>query len=336
MARKKYYYDTETCRFEPVKVSKVDVALNLTGLLFASVAIGIGLVFSYQTLFPTEKEVALKEENKQLLEKYELLDKELSSISSMLGELQHRDDNIYRVIFEAEPIAKEVRRGGSGGTRGSQLFQSLLNQDLAREDVILGSLSKIEQLKKQMFVQTKSYDKIIALCKDKEAMSKAIPAIQPLPKRKNISFASGFGMRMHPIYKTMKMHTGVDISAPTGTPIYAAGDGKVIKAEWGNGYGNEVEIDHGFGYITKYAHMSAFSVKQGQKVKRGQEIGKVGSTGTSVSPHLHYEVIHNGEKVNPVHYFFKSLTPDEYNDILKQAKMENQSLGGGPCGHTHH
>ena len=325
MARIKYYYDTETCKFEPVKTSTTDIVINLAGFFIFAFFIAIGLTTIYINYFPSGKEVELAKENKQLLLKYQILSQEMQSTATMLKSLQERDDNVYRVVFEAEPIPLEVRTAGSGG---AEKYRDLLDEKLKREDVILGAFQRLDKLKKQMYIQTKSYDELFEKAKEKAQMLASIPAIQPISNDDLTLFASGFGMRMHPIYKVMKMHTGCDFTAPNGTPVYATGDGVVITSEAVSGYGNQVEIDHGFGYITKYAHLSAFSVRKGQKVKRGQKIGAVGSTGVSVSPHLHYEVMHNGIRVDPVNYFFNDLSPAQYDKLLEIAKQERQSMGG--------
>jgi murein DD-endopeptidase MepM/ murein hydrolase activator NlpD len=325
MARIKYYYDTETCKFEPVKTSTTDIVINLIGFFIFALFISIGLVALYINYFPSEREVELAKENQQLLLKYQVLNKEVLASSKMLKNLQERDDNVYRVVFEAEPIPMEVRNAGTGGT---EKYRDLLDERLKHEDIILHTFQKLDKLKKQMYIQTKSYDEIFEKAKEKAQMLASIPAIQPISNEDLTQFASGFGMRMHPIYKVMKMHTGCDFSAPTGTPVYATGDGVVILSEAMSGYGNQVEVDHGFGYITKYAHLSAFSVRKGQKVKRGQKIGEVGTTGVSVSPHLHYEIMHNGNKIDPVNYFFNDLSPAQYDKLLEIAKQERQSMGG--------
>lgn len=326
MAKLKYYYDTETCQYEPVKVSRTDYFINITGFLILASLVGFGLSIVYRNYFPSVKEAELIKENQELLLKYEFLNKELLVTSNMLGVLQERDDNIYRTIFEAEPLAPEIRKGGTGGT---EKYRELLDEKLKREDLILATLRKIDNIKKQMYVQTKSYDELMTLAKQKTQMLASMPAIMPLANKDLQNFASGFGYRIHPIHKVVKMHTGCDLTAPQGTPIYAAGDGVVIWSDWYGGYGNQVEIDHGFGYVTKYAHLSAFKCKKGQKIRRGQLIGLVGSTGTSVAPHLHYEVIKNGEKVDPVHYFFNDLNAEQYDKILELSLQNKQSLGGG-------
>lgn len=324
MAKVRYYYDTETCRYEPVKTSKSDVLWNFLGFFVVSTILGGVLSWFFMQYFPSKQVSSLRKENEQLVAKYALLDADISDAKSMLGVLQKRDDKLYRAILEAAPVPSEVRKAGTGG---SETFKALLEERLEREDLILSTFKKIDHLKKQLYIQTKSYDELVGLVKNKSKMIASIPAIQPLPKNL-MTFASGFGMRMHPILKHKKMHTGCDFSAAKGAPIYVTGDGVVRNAEFNAGYGLLVEIDHGFGYVTRYAHMSSTKMRKGQKVKRGQEIGKVGSTGLSVSPHLHYEVIYNGKHVNPINYFFNDLSPQEYKEIIEVAAEDRQSLGG--------
>ncbi|WP_044208128.1 M23 family metallopeptidase [Flammeovirga sp. OC4] len=325
MAKIKYYYDTETCRYERIRTSPFDMFINITGLLFACSLFGFFFSAIYIKYFPSAKEARLQKENADLLYSHKLLQKEVDDVKNVVASLQDRDDKIYRVIFEADPIPNEIRQAGTGG---SQKYQDLLDKKLSREDMILGTLSKIDNLKRQMYIQTKSYDEIVDLALNKSEMLAAIPAIQPVDNKDLKRLASGFGMRIHPILKVKKMHAGIDFSAPKGTAIYATGDGKVIKTRKSNrGYGWEIEVDHGFGYVTKYAHMSKFDVKRGQKVYRGQKIGEVGSTGSSTAPHLHYEVIHKKRKVNPIRYFSKDVTADQYATLLEKASVENQSLG---------
>ena len=324
MARIKYYYDTETCKYERVKATKSDIFLNALGFLFISMVLSVGIVFAYFSYFESPKEAMLRKENEELKFYYDLIDKKLTESSEMLSSLNERDDNIYRVIFAADPIPKSIRDAGIGG---SERYKKLLDEGLEQEELILSTLGKIDMLKKQMYIQTKSYDEIIALAKRKNEMLANTPAIQPIENKKLKRMASGFGMRIHPIYKVRKMHTGCDFTARRGTPIYATGDGvvKEVQTKYG-GYGKKVILEHGFGYHTLYAHMSKFNVKIGQKVKRGEIIGYVGNTGASTAPHLHYEVIYKGKKVNPVHYFFNDLDQGQYEEILELASRENQSL----------
>jgi len=201
---------------------------------------------------------------------------------------------------------------------------------LEREELIVSAFQKVDQLKKKMYIQTKSYDEILDMAKNKSELLASIPAIQPIANEELTRLASGFGRRWHPIYKVKKMHWGCDFSAPRGTPVYATGDGvisRTVKSNRALGYGNFIEIDHGYGYETLYAHMHSFAVKRGQRVKRGELIGYVGNTGGSTAPHCHYEVIKDGKRINPVKYFFHDITDEEYNKLLELASVENQSLG---------
>lgn len=324
MAKIKYYFDTETCRYERVKTKTSERIMNLSGFFILAFLLSLGIVPLYNNYFQTQEEALLRKENDELRLYYEMLSKEMKQANQVLVDLRERDDNIYRIIFEAEPVASSVRAVGVGGINH---YKQLLEKGLEREDMILNVMQKIDKLKKQMYVQTKSYDEIVKLAKSKEMMFASIPAVQPLENKSLNRLASGFGMRIHPIYKVKRMHTGLDFAAQKGTPIYATGDGVVSKiANNVGGYGNEIQIDHGYGYVTLYAHLANFAVKVGQKIKRGECIGYVGSTGSSTAPHLHYEVMHNGAKVNPVHFFFNDLTPAEYQKMLELASVENQSL----------
>lgn len=325
MARIKYYYDTETCKYERVKVGTWDIVLSLLGFLSVATIIAITMVLVYNTYFESPKEAMQKKENEELKLYYDILNQEMDAAQEMMVALQQRDDDIYRVINEAEPIPRTIRQGGIGGT---ERYKNLLEEGLQQEELILSTLKKIESLKKQMYIQTKSYDEIVSLAKNKDQMYASIPAIQPVTNKELSRLASGFGRRIDPIYKVRRMHYGVDFSAPRGTPIYSTGDGvvKKVKTNYG-GYGKEIIIDHGYGYVTRYAHLSKFNVRRGQKIKRGECIGYIGSTGKSTAPHLHYEVIKDKKKVNPVHYFYNDLNEEEYQKILELSSIENQSLG---------
>ena len=324
MARIKYYYDTETCKYERVKVSSWDVTLNFLGFLSVALILAVGILFGYSTYFDSPKEALLKKQNEELNFHYNLMQKEMENANQMLTALQDRDDNIYRVIFEADPIPQSIRNAGVGG---SNRYRHLTEENLENEELIVSAYQSIDKLKKKMYIQTMSYDEIVNMATNKAALLASIPAIQPVSNKELKRLSSGFGRRIDPIYKVRKMHTGVDFSAPIGTPIYATGDGviKVVKKTYASG--NMIRLDHGFGYTTLYLHMDRFNVKKGQKVKRGEIIGYVGNTGKSTAPHLHYEVHKDGRKVNPVHYFFQDLQADEYEKILILASIENQSLG---------
>lgn len=325
MAKIKYYYDTESCRYERIKVSSWDIVLNFLGFLVVSSIIGLGIFFLTDHYFESPTKSALRKENEELRLYYDIIEQDVTEISDMLTVLEDRDDDIYRVIYGVEPIPEEIRAAGIGG---SNRYRELLEKGLAREELILNNLQRIDQLKKKMYIQTKSYDDIIEMAKNNEEMLASLPAIQPVSNKELKRLASGFGMRMHPIYKVRKMHTGTDFSVPTGTPVYATGDGQVVytKTKF-SGYGKYIKVKHGFGYETLYAHLSEFAVRSGQKVKRGQIIGYSGNTGGSTAPHLHYEVIVRGKKENPVNHFYQDVSDEEYSEILRLSSIENQSFG---------
>jgi murein DD-endopeptidase MepM/ murein hydrolase activator NlpD len=324
MSRIKYYYDPKTCKYERYTRSKWDIVLNSLGFLSLSSILAIIFIIVFNMYFDSPKELMLKKENKELKLYYGFLEEEVGKMNQMLADLQQRDDNLYRIIFETEPIAPEIRQAGIGG---SDRYREIREKGLNQEKLIISLNSKIDALKRQLYVQSVSYDEVTEMALMKEEYWASIPAIQPVLNENLNLLASGYGMRLHPILKVRKMHTGVDFTAPKGTPIYATGDGVVITVTTiFGGYGKYVEIDHGFGFVTRYAHMNDFKVKKGQKVKRGDHIGSVGNTGSSTAPHIHYEVLKDGKQVNPVNYFFKDLTPEEYDKILELASKENQSL----------
>ena len=324
MARIKYYYDTETCKYERIKVSKWDIFLNSLGIFTLSLVLAVVILFISSTYFESPQVSMLKKENSELLMYYNDMQKDIAQMESMVGALQERDDNIYRVIFEADPIPSTIRQAGVGGT---DRYRALREEKIEREDLVITTFENIDKLKKQMYIQTKSYDDILQMAKHKTDMLASIPSIQPIPNKDLKRLASGYGMRMHPILKVRRMHAGCDFSAPQGTPIYATGNGKILKARRQGDAGNTVIIDHGFGYKTKYFHMSAFAVKEGQKVKRGDVIGFVGNTGLSAAPHCHYEVWKDGKHINPVNFFYNDVTDEEFDMLLELAAKENQSLG---------
>ena len=280
------------------------------------------MIFVFFTFFDSPKEKMLNREIKNMVFQYNQIKDKLNQISLVMADLQNRDDNIYRVIFEAEPIPNSIRKAGYGGVNRYEALKGYNNSDL-----IINTTKKLDQISKQLYIQSKSFDEIIELAKHKSEMLAAIPAIQPVSNKNLSRMASGFGPRIDPIYKTKKFHAGMDFSAKTGTPIYATGNGKVIRVRKSRkGYGNHVKIDHGYGYITLYAHMQKYIVKKGQKVKRGEVIGYVGNTGKSVAPHLHYEVHKNGKKVNPVNFFYNDLTSEEYEKMIILSSQNNQSF----------
>ena len=275
--------------------------------------------------FESPEEVQLRKENQELLMYYNLMGEDMESISQVLQGMQDRDDDIYRVIFGVNPLADEIRTGGTGG---ANKYRALMEKGLSREDLIVDDLQKIDVLKKRMYIQTKSYDEIVELAKNKEDFLAALPAIQPVSNEELKRLSSGFGYRIDPYLKTRRKHTGVDFSLEVGNPVHATGDGKIKYTKSSlSGYGKQVHIDHDFGFQTKYGHLDKILVKKGQWVKRGDLIGYSGNSGKSTAPHLHYEVIKNGVKVNPIHYFSRDLSPEEYEEILRLASIENQAMG---------
>ncbi len=320
--KQKYYYNSKTLSYEKAKTPwrwRVVKSLAYIGsVLFFSVLLSLFL-FNY---FETPEEKVIKREIAQVENEYKSMMEELDHLSGIVDDLAARDENIYRVIFEAEPISEEVRKSGMGG---GNRYASLLN--LPQGKLIRETKLKMDQLEKQLAIQSKSYEELKELVNEKESMLASIPAIQPMITNESVYLSSGFGNRFHPIYKTKRMHPGIDFSAPIGTEIHVTGNGVVERVERKRrGYGYNIIIDHGFGYKTLYAHLSEIDVVTGQQVSRGEIIGKVGNTGTSTAPHLHYEIIRNGSKINPIHFFYNDLTPEEYELILEQAELSNQSF----------
>jgi len=290
--------------------------------LIGSAFTALIMIIVFFQFFDSPKEKRLNREIDILTSQYEIVEDKLNQVELVLDDVQNRDDNIYRVIFEAEPIPKSIRKAGYGGINRYQDLKGYSNSEL-----IINTNKKVDQISKQLYIQSKSYDEIIELAKNKADMLASLPAIQPVSNKNLSRMASGYGWRIHPIYKTRKLHAGMDFSAKSGTPIYATGDGKISKLRKSRrGYGNHVIIDHGYGYKTLYAHMQKYIVHKGQKVKRGEVIGYVGNTGTSVGPHLHYEVIKDGKKINPVNFYYNDLTPDEYEKMLEISSQNNQSF----------
>jgi len=325
MAKIKYYYDTETCKYERVRTTTSDIVLNFLGIISLTLAMAVGLLLMYSNYFESPKELILKNEVKELEFYYENLEKEISRMDRVLRDMEHRDDNIYRAVLGAEPIEKSIREGGVGG---ADRYEDIKNKDIIHEDFILKLHTNVDRLRRKVYIESKSQDDVVQLAEKKEKLFAAIPAIQPISNKELIALASGFGLRIHPVYKVKKMHTGIDFAAPIGTPIYATADGMITDLDISfSGYGKKVEIDHGFGYRTRYAHMHGFTVRNGQHIKRGELIGYVGNTGLSTAPHLHYEVFINGRQVNPVYYFFNDLNAADYEKVIELASIENQSLG---------
>ena len=322
MAKIKYYYDTKTLSYKPIKLNSSEKIRGYFIFFLSSILLSFFILLIFYQFFDSPKEKRLKLEIQNLTSQYEVINNDMQQVETVLDEIQERDDNIYRVIFEADPIPTSIRKQGFGGVNRYEKLLGLSNSEL-----MINTSKKIDQLTKQLYLQSKSFDEVIDLAKNKSNMLASIPAIQPVANKDLKRMASGYGYRIHPIYKTRKMHYGMDFSAKTGTEIYSTGDGIVSKVKRSKrGYGNYVKINHGFGYETLYAHMSKYIVKKGQKVKRGEVIGFVGNSGISTAPHLHYEVRKDNKKINPVNFYYNDLSPEEYEKMLEISLQSNQSL----------
>ncbi len=316
--RKVYYiYNPQTRTYDRIYPTIRQRALSILRRLFIGMGLGIGCFLLLLWIIGTPSEKELRIENSKLLAQYNVLSHRLDESLEVMQDIQQRDDNLYRVMLMAEPVSEAVRKADYGGTNRYEQLKEMANADL-----VVNTTKKMDMLDRQLYIQSKSFDEIIELSKDHEDMLHHIPAIQPVSNKDLKMTASGYGTRIDPIYQTTKFHAGMDFSANIGTPVYATGDGRVTEAGWQSGYGNLIVVDHGYGYVTWYAHLSKIDVRAGQKVIRGQVIGKVGNTGKSTGPHLHYEVHLKGTVVNPVNYYFMDLNVEDYDKMVQIA--ENQ------------
>ncbi|GAA3563594.1 M23 family metallopeptidase [Snuella lapsa] len=322
MSKVKYYYDSESLSYRKIERKKRTTLKYATVFILASALFGFLSVFIASQYIESPKEKALKRELQNMQLQFELLNKKMGQAEAVLANIADRDNNIYRVYFEANPIPEEQRKVGFGGINRYKDLEGFDNSKL-----IVESNKRIDILQKQIVIQSKSLDEIAKLAEEKEKLLAAIPAIQPVSNEDLTRMASGYGMRSDPFTKVRKMHWGMDFTAPRGTPIYATGDGIVKRADAGaTGYGKHIRIDHGYGYVSLYAHLYKYNVRRNQKVKRGDLIGFVGSTGRSQAPHLHYEIFKDGARINPINFYYGSLTAEEFNKLLEHASLENQSL----------
>ncbi len=322
MRKSKYYYDDKSLSFK--KIERTFKSRFKKTLIFLSASFFAGglIVLAAYNFFDSPKEKMLIRELDQMKLQYEIIDQNLNQISAVLENIKDRDDNIYRVIFEADPIPNSVRNAGVGGINRYKRLEGYNNSEL-----LVRSTKKIDNISKKLYIQSKSFDDVIEMAMKKSDMMASIPAIQPVTNKELKRIASGYGRRIDPYYKKPKYHYGVDFSAPQGTPIYATGNGIITKVKKSKrGFGNHVVISHGYGYESLYAHMQKYIVRKGQKVKRGDIIGYVGNTGKSTAPHLHYEVHRGKKKVNPAYYFHNDLSPEEFDRMLELAAQENQSF----------
>jgi murein DD-endopeptidase MepM/ murein hydrolase activator NlpD len=312
----KYIFNPNTLNYEAITYTIRDYTWIVTRYVLAGVVLGgIGIVL-YASFFKDPETEQLEKKINYLETKIETFNRKIDTLELFATDLERRDENVYRSIFGAEPYARKY----SG-------LSSKTNNDFSTDKDVEETLFRIRKLQEMFVSQSKSYEEIYSLARGQDAMLQSIPAIQPVSNKDLERISSGFGYRIHPIYKVAKLHTGLDFTADIGTEIYATGDGVVEKIESiYTGYGNNAVIQHGYGYQTLYAHMSKILVRHGEKVRRGQLIGLVGNTGASTGPHLHYEVIRNGEKVDPAFYFYNDITPEQYEEVLQRAANANQSF----------
>lgn len=325
MAKKvKYYFDTESLAYRKIK-PKLTKKLGYIGLfLLASALFGFlcFVALLNTSLLDTPKDRLQAREIETMKLRYAILNKKMDQVDEVLEDVADRDNNVYRAYFNTSPIPNEQRKAGFGGVNRYKELEGFNNSDL-----VINTSKRVDIISKELAIQSKSLDEILKLAKEKNKLLSAIPAIQPVKNEQMKRIASGFGYRSDPFTKVRKMHEGMDFTANTGTPIYATGDGVVAAADNSkSGYGNHIEIKHGFGYLTLYGHLSKYNCRAGQKVKRGDIIGYVGSTGRSEAPHLHYEVHKDGKVVNPINFYYGNISAAEYVVISKMANQENQSL----------
>lgn len=322
MKKIKYYYNTNTLRYEKLETPLRVTLLRILGFISAAIVTAIIIVSIAYRYFPSANEKLLLQQNDQLRQQFEILDEKTKKLQQQMTDLETRDNEVYRTIFEANPIPDSVRLKEMEKQKEIKLVMSMNSIEL--ENSITGT---INNLSLRMAYQEKSYNDITGFIKNKEELLGATPAIQPVSNSDLKRIASGFGYRIDPVYKTVKYHAGLDFSAPQGTPIYATANGVVrLAGNSGNGFGNHVIINHGYGYETLYGHMFKVKVQSGARIKRGEIIGWVGNTGKSTGPHCHYEVHKNGRPLDPVYFFYNDLTPEQFDRLLKLAASSNQSF----------
>lgn len=326
MGKEKFVYNKQTLRYEKVEESWQKKAVRFFGFLSAVAVFALIIVAIAFNYLDSPKEKALKRELNQLVAVNKMQRDDFQKLQTVVDNLEERENTLYRVMFGMDPRESSVAEGGTGGRDKYKDLSVYKNAG----STMVESFQRLEQLKFHIASQSKSLDTIAQLVKEKEQMLASIPSIKPVREdklKKSIKLMSGFGYRLHPIHRVRKMHAGIDFTAPSGTPIYATGNGKVERVKYDrSGYGRNVIINHGYGYKTLYAHMSRIDVREGQKIVKGQKIGAVGNTGTSTAPHLHYEVRKGGKPVNPIHYCMDGLSPQEYASLVESAEKVNFSI----------
>ncbi|HEX6224076.1 MAG TPA: M23 family metallopeptidase [Chryseolinea sp.] len=322
MKKIKYFYNPNSLRYEKLETPLRVKLLRALGFISASIVTAFIIVSIAYRFFPSTNEQRLMAENDALSDNYKVLDEKVTKLQKQLVELEKRDNEVYRTIFEANPLPDSAR-----AKELQQLQELQLVMQMNKPELTNSILQNIGNLHARLERQDKSYNEIAGFIKNKEQLLAATPAIQPVSNKNLSRVASGFGYRIDPVYKTVKFHGGLDFAAPQGTPIYATAAGVVkVAGNLGNGYGNHVVVNHGYGYETLYGHMFRINVRPGRSVKRGEIIGYVGSTGKSTGPHVHYEVHKNGRPLDPVYFFYNDLTPEQFDRMLKTAAQSNQSL----------
>lgn len=321
-SRNTYYrYNPKTLDYERVYPSIKDRIFSVLRHLSTGVAFGIATFFVMIYVVDSPTESQLRKKNRLLQTQYEVLDLRLNNALEILDDIQQRDENLYRAIFQAESIPESVRKSGYGGTNR---YKHLL--EASNSELVVSTTRKMDMLRKQLYIQSNSFEELIKMGQNQKERNQCIPAIQPISNKDLKQTASGYGMRIDPIYRTPRFHSGMDFSAKTGTDVYATGNGKVTMAGWKQGYGNCIVINHGYGFQTLYGHLSKYKVRVGQKVKRGEVIGEVGNTGKSTGSHLHYEVLVRGKHDNPSKYYYMDLTPKEYDRMIQIAENHGQVM----------
>lgn len=322
MAKIRYQFNTKSLKIEKVQVTMKERLKRLAGSMAFGLVFGVVVIVLAYNFLSSPREKVLLNEVEQYKLQYKIMNDRLDKVQKVLADVQDRDDNIYRVIFEAEPIPSEVRKAGFGGVDRYEHLEGLANSS-----IVVNTAKRLDQITSQLVVQSKSYDEVFKLAKNKEKLIASIPAIQPVDFHDLRRIGSLFGYRTDPFYKVTKFHEGIDFTAAVGTPVYATGDGVISEAEYNSGgYGNKIIVNHGYSYETVYAHLSKIKVKVGQRVKRGEIIGLMGNTGKSTAPHLHYEVHKSGVPMNPIYFFFNDITPAEYAAMLELSSKPSQTL----------
>ena len=319
MAKNKFQFNPDTLSYEQIEHTIAHWLKQAAIHALSGVSLGLIFFFIFVSTIQSPEEKQLVQEKSHMEAQYKVLERQIQEIQYVMTDMQQRDDNLYRVVFQADPIPLSVRRGSSANT---EYYEQLLN--MTNSEIVVSTSKKLGELKKELYIQSKSYDELVLLAKNKETMLENLPAIQPVLNKNLKYMASGYGWRIDPIYHTRRFHAGMDFTAPIGTNIFATGNGVVVGAGWEQGYGNCVQINHGYGYVTLYGHMSAIKVRNGQKVKRGDIIGLIGSTGKSTGPHLHYEVHYKGTIMNPQNYYYLDLSPAEYDKMVQMSNNAGQ------------